>query len=253
MQVNRNTSIVLAERPAAPHEPATQTSLNSPQENRRAVKNIASSIDSDLRKLNRQGRFTNNTRSCREIRNSVHANQLRLRVLLENDLDRNPPPQTVMRKARSTVLLTSSMVGRGCAIAGASVVGIVEGSAIAVTIPPACALVGMQKGVRWGTNLFGGYLAPITAPVFGVLGAGVSTVNGVVSAVNLIPVKVTSRGSFMRSTFNILDPYSKAAAHVARKSMSTQEIADAAASEAFRAQLKIEKHLDEEIYQINVS
>lgn len=235
MQVNSNSSIVLFEPSVAAHAPSSTA-----REDRRAVKKIASSIDSDLRKLSREGFLSTNVEKIAQIGARVSANQMRLNALFDKNLDRNVPPQGGLRKVRSAVALGSSMIGRSGAIAGASVVGIVEGAAVAAAIPILSTAGGIQSGVMDGAQVFGGYLFPITIPVGAAIGATTGAINGVVSGVIMAPIKVALRGSYTRNAFNILDPYSKVKAHVARKSMSTQDIASAAALQAEKALSKAE-------------
>lgn len=91
----------------------------------------------------------------------------------------------------------------------------------------------------------GGYTLPVTVPVGAALGAVTGAVNGVLAADVMAPAKVALRGSYTRNTFDILDPYSRAKAHVARKSMSTRDIANAAASKATKALSKAQDQYEQ--------
>lgn len=145
MQVNRNSSTLYSEHTAAVPAPS-----DSARDDRRAVKKIAISIDSGLRKLGRQGFFSTDVEKLTGIRDRVQASQVQLNALSNKGVDRHAPPQTGLRKARSAVLLGGSMVGRSGAIVGATVAGIVEAGAVAAAVPVVMKISSIQSGAMEG-------------------------------------------------------------------------------------------------------
>ena len=230
MQVNQNRSISNFHSAAAADSP-----VSCAHDDRRAVKEIARNIDSDLKKLGREGDSSIDVEKLERIRNRAYVNREKLAALCEKDLDRSAPAQNVLSKARSAVVLGGGVAGRTCALAGASVAGIAELGFVAVAAPVIGALQGASIGAIDGSYVFGGYASPITVPVGAALGAAAGAVNWVAAAVIATPERLASKGSFTRNTFSVLDQYSKAKAHVARKNMSTRDIADTAALKANKA------------------
>ena len=240
MQVNRSSSMHHAEHVAAPDAPPAST-----RDDRRAVKQIARSIESDLNALGSVGHFSTDVAKLTGIRDRVSASQAQLAALSAKGLARSAPEHGGLRKARSAVVLGGGMVARGAAIVGASVAGVVEGGVTAVMCPVAGMASGAQSGLASGARMFGGYTWPVTAPIGAAAGAAIGGVSGVFSAMVAAPVKVALKGSYTRRTFTALDQYSKARAHVATKKMSTRDIANTAGARATKAISKAEEQCDQ--------
>ncbi len=236
MQVNRSNSTPYA-APAA----ATAAPPGSARDDRRAVKQIACSIESDLKKLGCLGHLSTDLEKLARIRDRVGASQEQLAALRAKGLDHNAPQHSGLRRARSAVVLGGGMVGRGAAIVGATAAGVVEGGVVAVACPVAGVVSGAHSGLDSGAHMFGGYTWPVTAPIGAAAGAALGGVSGLFSAGFAAALKVALKGSYTRRTFTALDQYSKARAHVAKKKMSTREIADAAAARASTAQSQVQE------------
>ncbi len=122
MQVNRNMSTFhVADSTEA------DTSRDAARDARRIIKKIARNINSDVRKLGRQGFLSTDVEKLTGIHGRFADNQARLAELSARGLDGTAPPQTVARKLRSAIVLGGGVVGHSGAIVGATVAGVVEG------------------------------------------------------------------------------------------------------------------------------
>lgn len=241
--------------PLSPYRPAPypgasgDTQANSQnatgKEQRRAVKKIATGLESDLKKYDRIHLLTRDVAALAVLRDKITAKQEHLAVLQTRSLDRTAPRPTTLRQVKSGAVLASAMASRVGAIATATTVGAVEGGVVALALPVLSAINGATSGFEAGWKASVLCAKPATAVVGMGLGTAGGAVGGVLGALVFAPLAVGVKGSCTRKTFSHLDQYARADAHAARKKMSTYEIAEATRRALARTLEKVDNKHDD--------